>query len=77
MSVAIVDLTLAALLISAMGGSLAQAAWMVRMSFVPLAFGTLLLIPQKGVAAGYLIPHLATVIFKVPSLPATQSGGMA
>ena len=75
--VAIVDLTMPVLVVNAIGGSPAQTAWMVQMSMVAIALGTLLQIQKKGIGAGYLIPHSTTAIYMVPSLLAAQSGGLA
>ena len=75
--VAIVDLTLPVLVVRSMGGTPAQTAWMVQMSLVAIAVGTLLQIQNKGIGSGFLIPHSTTAIYLAPSLLAAGNGGVA
>jgi NCS2 family nucleobase:cation symporter-2 len=75
--VAIGDLALPVMLVNAIGGCGNQMDWVLQMSMIAIACGTLLQVQKRGIGSGYLIPHSATSIFLAPCLLAAQVGGLA
>ncbi|MCC6197485.1 MAG: purine/pyrimidine permease [Burkholderiales bacterium] len=60
------------------GGSRVQAAAVVSVSLLAMAFATMLQVARRGpVGSGFLAPYITSVIFLAPSVLAARQGGLA
>jgi xanthine permease XanP len=76
--IAVVYLVYPVIIINEAGGSQGQAAFFVQISMLAIGIGTLIQIRNRGpVGSGFLIPHVTTAAYLVPSILAAKAGGMA
>jgi len=76
--IAVVYLIYPVIIVSEANGSLSQATSVVQFSMLALGIGTILQVRNSGpVGSGFLIPHVTTAAYLVPSIMAAKSGGIA
>jgi xanthine permease XanP len=76
--IAVVYLVYPVIIVTEIGGSQAEATFFVQISMLAIGIGTLIQIPNRGpVGSGFLIPHVTTAAYLIPSILAVKAGGMA
>jgi NCS2 family nucleobase:cation symporter-2 len=76
--IAVVYLIYPVIIISEADGSLSQATFMVQFSMLAVGIGTIIQVRNSGpIGSGFLIPHVTTAAYLVPSIMAAKSGGIA
>ena len=76
--IAVVYLVYPVIVVTEAGGSLSQATFAVQFSMLAIGIGTIIQVHNTGpVGAGYLIPHVTTAAYLMPSIMAARSGGLA
>jgi NCS2 family nucleobase:cation symporter-2 len=76
--IAVVYLVYPVIVVTEAGGSQSQATFAVQFSMLAIGIGTIIQVRNSGPAgSGYLIPHVTTAAYLVPSIMAARSGGLA
>lgn len=76
--IAVVYLVYPVIVVTEAGGSMSQATFAVQFSMLAIGIGTIIQVRNSGpVGAGFLIPHVTTAAYLMPSIMAARSGGMA
>ena len=76
--IAVVYLIYPLIIVSEADGTLVQATFMVQFSMLAIGIGTIIQVRNSGpVGSGFLIPHVTTAAYLVPSIMAAKSGGLA
>jgi NCS2 family nucleobase:cation symporter-2 len=76
--IAVVYLVYPVIVVTEAGGSLSQATFAVQFSMLAIGIGTIIQVRTSGMAgSGFLIPHVTTAAYLMPSIMAARSGGLA
>jgi xanthine permease XanP len=76
--IAVVYLVYPVIVVAESGGSQAQATFSVQISMLAIGIGTMIQVRNRGpIGSGFLIPHVTTAAYLVPSIMAAKAGGMA
>lgn len=76
--IAVVYLIYPIIVVNEAGGSQTQATFCVQISMLAIGIGTILQVQRRGpLGSGFLIPHVTTAAYLVPSILAVKAGGLA